>query len=377
MSFGKRPGPASATPAGDEPGENEALARVFARLIANHGPISLMNYMGESNARYYSSRDPLGSTGDFITAPEISQIFGELIGLWLADIWLRAGRPEPIHYVELGPGRGTLARDILRTVKRFGLEPRVHFVETSVKLKDVQLAAVPNAFFHDDLSSVPQTGRLLVIANEFLDALPVHQLVRTETGWRERMVGFYEDRFLPVAGRQPMDGAIPEARRDAPVGTIIETSPGAAAVVQEVARRLVQQGGAALFIDYGYLEVQDGSTLQAVRAHEKVDPFVDPGEADLTTHVDFATLAQMAQDFGARWLGTVEQGVWLKALGADARARALGQLAPAHATSVWVAKERLVSPDQMGSLFKVMGLVAPNWPDGEAFDGPAAGVEAE
>lgn len=373
MSFGKRTGP---VPNGvsAEANATESLTSIFARLIANHGPISLMSYMGEANARYYSTRDPLGANGDFITAPEISQVFGELIGLWLADIWRRAGRPEPIHYVELGPGRGTLARDILRTTARFGLEPRVHFVETSVKLKDIQLAAVPHAFFHDDLSSVPQTGRLLVMANEFLDALPVHQLVRTETGWRERMVGFYEDRFLPVAGRQPMDAAVPEARRDAPVGTIIETCPGAAAVVQEVARRLAQQGGAALFIDYGYLEVQDGSTLQAVRGHEKVDPFVDPGEADLTAHVDFATLAHMAQDCGARWLGTVEQGAWLKALGADDRARALGKLAPAHASQVWVAKERLVAPDQMGALFKVMGLVAPNWPDGEAFAGPVAGV---
>lgn len=376
MSFGRRPAnPDDGAPT-EAAADKEPLASTFARLIANHGPISLMNYMGEANARYYSSRDPLGANGDFTTAPEISQIFGELIGLWLADIWLRAGRPEPIHYVELGPGRGTLARDILRTVKRFSLEPRVHFVETSLKLKDFQLASVPDAIFHDDLSTVPQNGRLLVVANEFLDALPIHQLVRTETGWRERMVGFYEDRFLPVAGRQPMDAAVPEARRDAPVGTIIETCPGAAAVVQEVARRLAQQGGAALFIDYGYCEVQDGSTFQAVRAHEKVDPFVDPGEADLTAHVDFATLARIAQDCGARWLGTVEQGAWLKALGADERARALGKLAPAHANSVWIAKERLVSPEQMGSLFKVMGLVAPNWPDGEAFGGPAEGVEA-
>ena len=357
--------------------EVEPLAQVFARLIHHHGPISLAQYMGEANARYYAARDPLGSAGDFITAPEISQIFGELIGLWLTDIWLRSGRGEPVHYVELGPGRGTLARDVLRTMKRFGLEPKVHFVETSVALKDIQLAAVPHAQWHDDLSTVPQAGPILLVGNEFLDALPVRQLVRMEMGWRERMVGYLQDRFLPVAGHMPMDSAVPEERRQAPVGTIIETCPGAAAVVGEVARRLVAQGGAALLVDYGYDAVRDGSTLQAVKAHEKVDPFENPGEADLSALVDFATLAGIAQHHGARWLGTIGQGQWLKALGADARARALGELAPQHAAGIWAAKERLCAPEQMGTLFKVMGLTSPEWAEGEAFAGPAAGVEVE
>ena len=357
--------------------EADPLATVFARLIHHHGPISLTQFMGEANARYYASRDPLGSAGDFITAPEISQIFGELIGLWLTDIWLRSGRGEPVHYVELGPGRGTLARDVLRTMQRFGLEPKVHFVETSVALKAIQLDAVPQAQWHDDLSTVPQAGPILLVGNEFLDALPVRQLVRMETGWRERMVGYMQDRFLPVAGHMPMEAAVPEERREAPVGTIIETCPGAAAVVGEIARRLVAQGGAALLVDYGYDAVRDGSTLQAVKAHEKVDPFENPGEADLSALVDFATLAGIAQHHGARWLGTVGQGQWLKALGADARARALGELAPQHAAALWAAKERLCAPEQMGTLFKVMGLAAPNWAEGEAFAGPAAGVEVE
>jgi len=378
MVFGKRKSPGTAPEPGAPPADGrEPLSRTFARLIDNHGPISLLQYMGEANAHYYSTRDPLGVAGDFITAPEISQIFGELIGLWLADIWLRAGREEPVHYVELGPGRGTLAKDILRTVKRFDLNPKVHLVETSLALKDIQLAAVPEAIWHDDLSTVPHKGVILLVANEFLDALPVRQLVRTETGWRERMVGHYQDRFLPVAGHMPMDSAVPEDRRDAPVGTIIETCPGAAAVMQEVAHRLTTQRGAALFIDYGYLERRDGSSLQAVRAHERADPFENPGECDLTAHVDFATMTAIAENGGARWIGTVDQGKWLKALGADARARGLGQLAPEHASAIWNAKERLCAPDQMGTLFKVMGLVAPDWPDGEAFAGPVAGVEPE
>jgi NADH dehydrogenase [ubiquinone] 1 alpha subcomplex assembly factor 7 len=348
-------------------GEDGSLTAIFRRLIANTGPVSLMHYMGEANARYYASRDPFGQGGDFITAPEISQMFGELIGLWLADIWIRAGRPEPVHYVELGPGRGTLARDALRTAKRYGLEPKVHLVEGSVALKEIQLSTLPQAQWHHDISTIPFDGPILLVANEFLDALPVRQLVKTPDGWRERMVGLDGERFVPVAGQQPMDAAVPEARRPASEGTIIETCPGAAAVVYEVAGRLASQGGAALFIDYGHAELRDGSTLQAVRAHRKVDPFVAPGEADLTAHVDFATLAKVAQSRGAKWLGTVTQGEWLRALGIDTRAEALAAHAPHHADAIHAGKDRLIGEGQMGALFKVMGLSAEGWPDGVGF----------
>jgi len=351
----------------DEPAQPDTLAAIFARLIANTGPISLMHYMGESNARYYASRDPLGAAGDFITAPEISQMFGELIGLWLADMWIRAGREEPVHYVELGPGRGTLARDALGAAKRYGLTPSVHFVEGSTELRDVQLAAVPRAQFHDDLSSVPMYGPLLIVGNEFLDALPVRQLVRTADGWRERMVSVDGDAFRPVAGTQPMDAAVPEARRNAREGTIIETCPGAAAAAYEIAGRLLEQGGAALLIDYGHDVLRDGSTLQAVREHRMVDPFILPGEADLTAHVDFATLAMIAQSRGVKWLGTVPQGRWLRELGIETRAESLSAFAPQHAAAIHAAKDRLIGEGQMGLLFKVMGLAAPAWPDGVGF----------
>jgi NADH dehydrogenase [ubiquinone] 1 alpha subcomplex assembly factor 7 len=352
-----------------EPTGGEPLAAIFRRLIANTGPISLMHYMGEANARYYSSRDPLGSAGDFVTAPEISQMFGELIGLWLADMWINAGREEPVHYVELGPGRGTLASDALRVAKRYGLTPSIHFVESSTALKDVQLATVPGAQWHHDLSTVPPYGPVLIVANEFLDALPVRQLVKTPDGWRERMVVPEGDRFVCVAGPQPMDPAVPEARRNAPDGTIYELCPGAAATVYEVAGRLKEQGGAALFIDYGHDAPRDGSTLQAVRAHLKVDPFVGPGEADLTAHVDFAALAPIAQSRGVRWLGTVPQGRWLRELGIEARAEALAATAPEHAAAIHEAKDRLIGEGQMGLLFKVMGLAAPSWSGGAGFAG--------
>lgn len=345
----------------------EPLSAVFTRLIGALGPISVMQYMGEANARYYAARDPLGSAGDFVTAPEISQMFGELIGLWLADIWQRAGRSEPVHYVELGPGRGTLARDALRAAGRVGLAPEVHFVEGSPALREVQRQAVPQAQWHDDLAGVPADAPILLVANEFLDALPVRQLVRAEAGWRERMVDVADGCFRPVVGARPMDAALPEALRDAAPGTIIETCPGAAAVVEEVARRLAAQGGAALFIDYGHAEFRSGSTLQAVRAHQKVDPFADPGEADLTALVDFAMMAEVARSNGARWLGTVEQGAWLRGLGIDARAAALARAAPDQAEALAGARNRLVAPEQMGALFKVMGLAAPGWPDGAGF----------
>jgi len=195
----------------------------------------------------------------------------------------------------------------------------------------------------------------------------VRQLLRTGEGWREVMVALDGDRFVGVPGAQPMDAALPPDRRGEPEGTLIETCPAASAIVHEVAARLVEQGGAALFIDYGHAAPRIGSTFQAVRRHEKVDPFEAPGEADLTAHVDFATLAEVAQAQGCRWLGTVDQGDWLRALGIEARAAALGRSAPQHREALQSAMHRLADADQMGELFKVMGLAGPDWPDGAGF----------
>jgi NADH dehydrogenase [ubiquinone] 1 alpha subcomplex assembly factor 7 len=354
--------------AGEPPQAPRSLADTFRRLIEADGPISLQQFMGESNARYYAHKDPLGRDGDFVTAPEISQMFGELIGLWLADMWLRAGSPADAIYVELGSGRGTLASDALRAMKRCGLEPQVHLVEGSPALRSLQRAAVPAAHFHDDLGTVPDDGPLLVVANEFLDALPVRQLVRAPEGWREVVVALDADgRFVPVAGTRPMDAAVPEVRREAGEGTLIETCPGAAAVTGELAARLAQRGGAALVIDYGYTAPQSGSTLQAVQAHRKVDVFATPGEADLTAHVDFAAMAEVAQARGATWLGTVEQGPWLRAMGIEQRAAVLAAAAPDQREALALAVERLTHAEQMGELFKVMGLAAPGWKGGAGF----------
>jgi NADH dehydrogenase [ubiquinone] 1 alpha subcomplex assembly factor 7 len=349
--------------------EDIGLEAIFRRLIGATGPISVAHYMSEANAHYYGRADPLGAAGDFITAPEISQMFGEMIGLWLADQWQRAGQPDQCHYVEFGPGRGTLASDALRAADQFDFRSKVHLIEGSPRLRQVQQAVVPQATWHDGLDSVPREGPLLIVANEFLDALPVRQCVRTEQGWRERVVVHNGERFLPVAGARPMDTAVPAAFAREPVGTILETSPAASGMAFEIATRLKAQGGAALFIDYGYTQPQSGSTLQAVRAHQKVDPFADPGLADLTALVDFAQLKQIAMAGDVDCLGPVGQGDWLMALGIAQRAQILVQTQPSQESAVMAALDRLVAPDQMGTLFKVMAYRGPGWPIGAGFTG--------
>ncbi len=347
------------------------LGAQFRRLIATHGPMPVARFMGESNAHYYATRDPLGLSsgadgGDFVTAPEISQMFGELCGLWLADVWMRAGGPTDPIYAELGPGRGTLARDVLRAMAGAGLRPEVHLVEGSPVLRGLQGAAVPGARFHEDAASLPDDRPLLILANEFLDALPIRQLVRTDRGWRERLVGLREDSFVFVAGDQPMDEAIPDRFDGASEGTVVETCPGATAAIRHLAERLSRQGGAMLLIDYGHLDPQSGSTLQAVRAHRKVSPFAAPGEADLTAHVDFATLAQIAERNGCH-VQTATQGDWLREMGIELRAAALAKSAPEQSEDLALACNRLVHADEMGKLFKVLAVIAPDWPAGAGF----------
>ena len=340
-------------------GGDGSLPDRLARAITLAGPIALSQFMGAANAHYYASRDPLGRAGDFTTAPEISQMFGELIGLWLADLWDRAGRPDA-HYVELGPGRGTLAVDALRAMGKAGLAPPVHLVETSPTLGARQAERLPDAQWCMDLVGLPDDAPLLVVANEFFDALPIRQLVKTQEGWRERLVACQDTLFLPVVGNTVFDPIIPSALREAPDGSILETSPASVATVRALSQAICRQGGAALVIDYGYDGPAVGDTLQAVRGHAFANPFDTPGEADLTAHVDFGTLAEAARAEGATVIGPIGQGAFLKALGIDARAERLGGEAPA-------ARDRLTADDQMGSLFGVLAIVHPEWPTPEGF----------
>jgi SAM-dependent MidA family methyltransferase len=348
--------------------EQPSLADRLRRLIEAQGPIPVADYMALANAHYYATRDPFGAAGDFVTAPEISQMFGELIGLALADLWVRAGRPRGVRYVELGPGRGTLAADALRAMRAAGLEPSVHFVETSPVLRAAQAERVPRAAWHGQLSGLPADGPILAVANEFFDALPIHQLVAGPGGrWCERRVGVEVDRFVPVDGAPVPAAAIPAQLRRSPPGTILETSPASLGQARQLASRMIMHGGAALIVDYGHDRLSAGESLQAVRMHDYADPWIDPGESDLTAHVDFEALGKAAAESGVEVHGPVPQGEWLARLGIDARAEALIGAAPGRRDELLAARDRLVSPEEMGRLFRVLGLCAPGWPAPEGF----------
>ncbi len=351
--------------------DTPSLAEQLARQIAVSGPISVAEYMRQANSAYYAKGDPLGVAGDFITAPEISQIFGELVGLWFADLWLRRGRADPINLVELGPGRGTLMADIVRVVGKFGFAPSVHLVETSETLRGIQLQNVPQARHHDSIESLPDQGPLFIVANEFFDALPVRQFVATHAGWRERvLVRERGAQFTPMPGTMAVDHLVPADFRNAPTPSIYESSPDTAEIILNLLQRMQMRGGLLLIIDYGYVLPGLGSTLQAVKAHEYADAFESPGEHDLTAHVNFSEITRLASMQDMPVHGPVEQGHWLKALGIDQRAAALSAASPHRADEIAAMRDRLTEPVQMGTLFKVMAITAQGEPVPEGFAAP-------
>ena len=313
--------------------------------IASEGAISVADFMAAANAHYYATRDPLGAAGDFITAPEISQMFGEMIGAALADVWVRAGSPDDACYVELGPGRGTLAADALRVMRRAGFASELHLVETSPALRTAQTARLPEAIFHDCIEDLPPRPVLLV-ANEFFDALPVEQWV----GDDQRRVTHDGDHFAFTLA-----------------GPIRESSPARAAAASALADHLARHGGAAAIVDYGYAGGESGDTLQAVRDHQFADPLDRPGDADLTAHVDFAALAAAAS--ACIVSRVVSQGSWLETLGIGPRASALAARNPDQTAAIAAARRRLCDEAEMGQLFKVIALRHPDWP-------PVAGLES-
>lgn len=345
------------------------LARLIREEIEKAGPIPVSRFMELALAHprygYYVTRDPLGREGDFITAPEVSQMFGEITGLWAAVVWDAMGAPNPFVLAELGPGRGTLMADALRAGRikaGFAEAARLHLVETSPPLRARQADALSavHPTFHDSLADLPQ-GPMIVIANEFFDALPVRQLVLTKDGWAERCVDALasEDggfRFVPSPPLQPSD-LPPDLPDEAAIGSVVETSPEGCRIAGALASRLARAPGAALIIDYGHGATTVGETLQAVRGHKFADPLADPGEADLTAHVDFAALARAARDAGAEIYGPVGQGQFLLALGIAQRAEGLKAGATAQQqTAIEAALKRLIAPSEMGNLFKVIGL---------------------
>ncbi|MEM6387841.1 MAG: SAM-dependent methyltransferase [Pseudomonadota bacterium] len=344
-----------------------ALKDKLRRQITSTGPISLAAYMNlcltDPEHGYYTTRDPLGQDGDFTTAPEISQMFGELIGLCLAQTWIDRGAPTPFVLAELGPGRGTLMGDLLRATQNipgFHDAMTLHLVDTSPALRAIQKNTIPKALqHHSSITELPD-GPLFLVANEFFDSLPIRQFQRVEDRWRERVVGLKGD-ALALGLTDPMSQEhLAHRLLDTRDGDIVEVSASGQNIAKTLGARIASQGGVALIVDYGGWRSL-GDTFQAVRGHEVTDPLDAPGAADLTAHVDFEALAEAAKPAAASQM--VTQGVFLERLGITARAELLAKgLRDDALRSHIAAHRRLTHPEEMGTLFKVMALYEPGTP---------------
>jgi SAM-dependent MidA family methyltransferase len=340
-------------------------------LIEQSGPMSQPDYMTlclhDRRSGYYATRPALGQQGDFITAPLVSQMFGELIGLWALETWRGLGAPPNVALVELGPGDGTLMSDMIRVTQRHGWPDRVILVEPSAAMGATQRERLGDrARWVETVDELPRDRPLIVVANEVLDCLPARAFVRTEAGWAERRVGLDAGGHL-IFVLTP--SALPPS--DAPLGAVLERADAQAALAADLATRIAEQGGAALLIDYGRAEPGYGDTLQAVAAHRKVDPLAEPGQADLTVWVDFPAVAQAAQAAAAEVSAVVPQGEFLRRLGIEARAAVLSRARPEHAPTIARQLHRLTAPDQMGELFKAIAIHRPGDPVPPGFETPA------
>ena len=352
-----------------------ALAEKIKPIVRANGPINVTDFfslcLADPQHGYYRTREPFGRSGDFVTAPEISQLFGEMVGIFMVHAWQRHGTPAGLRLVEIGPGRGTMMADMLRVIAR--LAPplyetmSVHLVETSERLRDVQQETLGShgdkLSWHSDFGAVP-AGFTLIAANELFDAIPIRQFVRTPTGFRERVVGLDAQGELSFStGVATLDPALlPDGTAQLPAGTIFEIAPARQAVMTTLSDRLAAQGGTAVIIDYGHLATGFGDTLQAVRMHEYDPPLAHPGEADLTSHVDFQDLALTARACGLHINGCIHQGDFLLGLGLLERAAALGRDRDAATQrGIELAVERLAGAGEarMGELFKVLAVSSP------------------
>ncbi len=351
------------------------LADILRRIIDSHGPLDVGQFMAlcaaHRGAGYYHRRETIGLAGDFVTAPEISQTFGELLGLALAAFWQQTRPGGPIALVELGPGRGTLMTDLWRATSRvpgFHAAVRaVHLVEISSSLRQLQertLRGLP-LVFHEDLAELPRDLPLYLIANEFFDSLPMRQFVRTGRGLQERRVATDErGRFAFVLDPRPLPLASLETAGLAEVpagpGAVVEIAPAREALVADLAARIAAQGGLAYILDYGFDTPRWADTLQAVARHRRVDPLAMPGEADLSSHVDFAALLRATRDSGTRRFGPIGQGRFLRRLGIETRLATLAARAgAAERTGLEAGVRRLIDPAAMGTLFKVLAIAGP------------------
>ncbi len=353
-----------------DPVNTSPLTQKLADRIQKHGPISVADYMamalGDPEHGYYAAQESIGVEGDFITAPEVSQMFGEMIGAWLTDIWLQMGKPDSVKLVELGPGRGTLMADVLRTIStwpEFKAAVTVHLVETSPKLRQMQFDALKawRPTWYDRFAEVP-VGVSFILANEFFDALPIHQLIKTDGQWQERMIDYSPERkefcFVARPLEFSLSSMMPAAFMNAAEGSVFEVSPASLGVLAQMAERISTYTGASLIIDYGHMAPGLGDTLQAVSRHQYSNPLENPGIKDLTAHVDFATFRQVASS-DVRVHGPVTQGDFLTSLGIGHRADKLCRAASGkQADDIRQGLKRLTAPEEMGGLFKVLGLTS-------------------
>ena len=343
------------------------LEQELKATIKLDGPMPLERYMGHCLAHpehgYYMSRDPFGRGGDFTTAPEITQMFGELIGIWCLSTWKMLDAPDPLNLIELGPGRGTLMADLLRATNimpGFAEATSIHLVETSPALKTAQQKTLKNSGFnvswHSHIGEVPQ-GLSLIIANEFLDALPVRQLQLTDTGWHERMVGLDDEGAMQIGlSADPLPASlIPAWAHDEQLGAIVEIAPARQDYCNDLAERMAANESAALFIDYGHARPGPGDTIQAVQKHNSVDILHEPGQSDLTAHVDFAAAAECFTNAGLKTYPVITQSRFLAGMGLAERAQMLAKRGDSrHKMTIQRAAERLAAGNQMGQLFKVL-----------------------
>jgi NADH dehydrogenase [ubiquinone] 1 alpha subcomplex assembly factor 7 len=345
-----------------------SLAEQIDTEIRTTGPMSLSTYMNlclsHPHHGYYAVGRPIGAAGDFITAPEISQMFGELIGFFLVNLWQQMGEPKSFTLLELGPGRGTLMQDALRAAsKADGFENALHLqlYESNKLLRGDQERRLGSysPYWASDVDAVSEDP-LFVVANEFFDALPIKQFVKTDDGWHERLVGLVEgQRSFGLSPTPIADSAAPVEVHGAYAGEVLELSNAAVEITQRLSRRVALQGGTILAIDYGYEKTQTGETLQAVKSHAFADVLEFPGETDISSHVNFGVLGDAARSTGLAVAPLAKQGEWLLKLGLGQRAKALASANPSEAGNIARAIERLTSPEQMGTLFKVLCAHSP------------------